>query len=115
MAPFSGQRNEPLSLRTVPSFKTSTKTFSKKKRIITRPLTLVKTKCPKSELVTAPYPTFNFRHKFSLLVVGPTQSGKTCFVQQMLENDRIEFKEKKKRRISWCSIFYRLSEDMHNT
>ena len=31
-------------------------------------------------LATEPYPDFMFRHKFSLLVVGPSQSGKTVFV-----------------------------------
>ena len=36
-------------------------------------------------LATKPYPQFNFRDKFSLLVVGLTQSGKTDFVQQILK------------------------------
>ena len=36
-----------------------------------------------ASLVTKLCPEFNFRHKFSLLVVGPTQSGKTYFVQQI--------------------------------
>jgi polynucleotide 5'-kinase involved in rRNA processing len=53
-------------------------------------------------LTTEPYPEFNFRHKFSLLVIGPTQSGKTYFVQQILESDRIVYEKKKKRRILWC-------------
>ena len=30
-----------------------------------------------ASMVTTPYPEFNFRHKFSLLVVGPTQTKKT--------------------------------------
>ena len=46
-------------------------------------------------------PEFNFRHKFSLLVVGPTQSGKTYFVQQILENNRIVYEEQKSIRIFW--------------
>lgn len=54
------------------------------------------------DLTTLPYPDFNFRHKFSLLVVGPSQSGKTHFVQQILEKDRIVFEKKRKRRILWC-------------
>ena len=53
-------------------------------------------------LSTEPYPNFNFWHKFSLLVVGPTQSGKTYFVQQILENDRIVYEKNKRRRILWC-------------
>ena len=44
---------------------------------------------------------FNFRHKFSLLVVGPTQSGKAYFVQQILENKRIVYEEQKSIRIFW--------------
>ena len=42
-----------------------------------------------TSLATKSCSEFNFRHKFSLLVVGPTQSGKTYFVQQILENSRI--------------------------
>ena len=54
-----------------------------------------------TSLATKPCPEFNFRHKFSLLVVGPTQSGKTYFVQHILENNRIVYEEKKSIRISW--------------
>ena len=42
-----------------------------------------------------------FRHQFSLLVVGPTQSGKTHFVKQILTSDRILYEAKKPRRVSW--------------
>ena len=38
---------------------------------------------------------FNFRHKFSLLVVGSTQSGKTYFVQQISKLNRIVYEEQK--------------------
>ena len=48
-----------------------------------------------------PCPEFNFRHKFSLLVVSPTKSGKTYFVQQILENNRIVYEEQKIIRIFW--------------
>ena len=34
-------------------------------------------------LETKAYPEFLFRHKFSLLVVGPTQCGKTFFVEKL--------------------------------
>ena len=56
-----------------------------------------------TSLATKPCPEFNFCHKFSLLplVVGPTQSGKTYFVQQILENDRIVYEEQKSIRIFW--------------
>ena len=51
---------------------------------------------------TKPYPEFAFRHKFSLLVVGPSQSGKTYFVQQILQNDHTLYEEEKQRRVLWC-------------
>ena len=52
-------------------------------------------------LATKPCPEFNFRHKFSLLVVGPTQSRKTYFVQQILKYNRIVYEEQKSIRIFW--------------
>ncbi|CAH3154550.1 unnamed protein product [Porites lobata] len=42
-----------------------------------------------------------FRHKFSLLVVGPSQSGKTVFVEQIRTRDRIVYETNKPRRILW--------------
>ena len=63
-----------------------------------RPRTAARTT---TSMGTKPYPVFNFRHKFSLLVVGPTQSGKTYFVQQILENNRISYEEQKSIRIFW--------------
>ena len=62
-----------------------------------RPRTAART----TSLTTKSCPEFNFRHKFSLLVVGPTQSGKTYFVQQILENNRIVYEEQKSIRIFW--------------
>ena len=57
-----------------------------------------------ASLATKPYPDFNFRHKFSLLVVGPTQSGKTYFVQQILKHNRIGYEEQKSIRIFGTTI-----------
>ena len=54
-----------------------------------------------ASMVTKPCPEFNFRHKFSLLVVGPTQSGKTYFVQQILKHNRIVYEEQNSIRIFW--------------
>ena len=42
-----------------------------------------------------------FRHKFSLLVVGPTQCGKTFFFEKILSTDCILYESKKSRPI-WC-------------
>ena len=52
-------------------------------------------------LATKSCPEFNFRHNFSLLVVGPTQSGKTYFVQQILKHNRVMYEEQKSIRIFW--------------
>ena len=52
-----------------------------------------------ASMVTKPCPEFNFRHKVSLLVVGPIHSGKTYFAQQILEHNRIVHKEQKSIRI----------------
>ena len=47
------------------------------------------------------YPEFAFQHPFSMLVVGPTQSGKTDFVEQMFEEPRFAFPTKRKGQILW--------------
>ena len=52
-------------------------------------------------MLTKPCTEFNIRHKFPLLVVGPTQSGKTYFVQQILKHSRIVYEERKSIRIFW--------------
>ena len=62
-----------------------------------RPRTAVRT----TSLATKFCPELKFRHKFSLLVVGPTQSGKTYFVQQIQKQNRIVYEEQKSIRISW--------------
>ena len=50
---------------------------------------------------TKAYPEFMFRHKFSLLVVGPTECGKAFFVEKILTMGRIIYESKKPRRIWW--------------
>ena len=47
------------------------------------------------------YPEFSFKHPFSMLVVGPTQSGKTHFVEQMLTTPLIEFPTDKEVQVTW--------------
>ena len=54
-----------------------------------------------TSLATKSCPEFNFPQKFSLLVVGPTQSGKTNFVQQVLKHNRIVYEEQKSIRLFW--------------
>ena len=50
---------------------------------------------------TKAYPEFIFRHKFSLLVVSPTECGKTFFFKKILTTDRTIYESKKPRRIWW--------------
>ena len=47
------------------------------------------------------YPEFRFKHMFSMMVVGPSQCGKTHFVQRLLTRDCIDFPEKKPRMVCW--------------
>ena len=59
-------------------------------------------KLPTSQcLETQPYPEFKFHHMFSMLVVGPTQCGKTYFVQQVLTKNCIEYPSEKPTQIYW--------------
>ena len=50
---------------------------------------------------TEPYPTFQFQHPSMMMVVGPTQSGKSYFVEQLLSSKRIKYPSRKTKRIQW--------------
>ena len=50
---------------------------------------------------TEPYPTFQFEHPSMMTVVGPTQSGKTHFVEQLLSSNCIKYPSRKTKRIQW--------------
>ena len=50
---------------------------------------------------TEPYPTFQFQHPSMMMVVGPTQSGKSYFVEQLLSSKRIKHPSRKTKRIQW--------------
>ena len=52
-------------------------------------------------LETQAYPKFMFQHMFSMLVVGPSQSGKTYFVQQLLTKKCIEYPCEKPLQVYW--------------
>jgi len=58
-------------------------------------------KQPKVCLEAIPYPEFKFNHMFSMLVVGPSQCGKTYFVEQLLTKPCVNYPNKKPRRIHW--------------
>ena len=68
-----------------------------KQREVTKPSKTVPNQC----LETRSYPDFKFNHMFSMLVVGPTQSGKTYFVEKVLTENCIQFPDKKPHQIIW--------------
>ena len=52
-------------------------------------------------LETMTYAEFKFYHMFSMLVVGPSQCGKTYFVEELLTKPCVKYPNKKLRRIQW--------------
>ena len=66
-------------------------------RLSKQPKTVQATNC----LETQAYPEFTFQHMFSMLVVGPSQCGKTYFVQQLLTKACIDYPEKKPMQVYW--------------
>jgi len=52
-------------------------------------------------LETKVYPEFKFNHMFSMLVVGPSQCGKTYFVEELLTKPCVNYPNKKQRKIQW--------------
>jgi len=57
------------------------------------------------------YPEFCFKHPLSMLVVGPTQSGKTHFVEQMLTTPVMDFPPNKDVQVTW---FYNQWQPRYN-
>ena len=66
-------------------------------RKVETPSVRVLNKC----LETRPYSDFTFNHMFSMLVVGPTQCGKTHFVEKILTENCIHYPNRKKKQIYW--------------
>ena len=56
---------------------------------------------PVHGLETQPHPDFVFQHPYSMMVVGPSQCGKTHFVHQLLTHKRIAYPDKKPMRVCW--------------
>ena len=54
-------------------------------------------KTPTADVLPEPYSNFRFRHKFSMMVAGPSMSGKSYCVKELLERDLIEYKDHRKR------------------
>ena len=57
---------------------------------------------PVDTLETLSYPEFAFQHPYSMIVVGPSQCGKTHFVHQLLTHKCIAFPNKKPILVVWC-------------
>ena len=53
-------------------------------------------------LETQPYPDFTFQHPYSMIVVGPSQCGKTHFVHQLLTHKCTVYPSKKPVLVVWC-------------
>ena len=56
---------------------------------------------PVHVLETQPYPDFAFQHPYSMMVVGPSQCGKTHFVHQLLTHKCITYPHKKPILVCW--------------
>ena len=64
-------------------------------------------------LETKPYPTFHFKHPAMMMIVGPTLSGKSYFVEQLLSSKSIKYPSRKAKRIrvfytQWQPLYDRL-------
>ena len=57
---------------------------------------------PRPCVDTQPHPEFAFQHPCSMVVVGPSQCGKTHFVHQLLTHKCIVYPNKKPWRVVWC-------------
>ena len=52
-------------------------------------------------LDTQPHPDFAFQHPYSMMVVGPSQCGKTHFVHQLLTHKCMAYPDKKPLQVVW--------------
>ena len=62
---------------------------------------------------TKPYPTFQFKHPAMMMIVGPTLSGKSYFVEQLLNSKSIKYPSRKAKQIhlfytQWQPLYDRL-------
>ena len=82
----------------------------RQKRRVTQHLQHSSVKEPTADIKSEACPSFRFRPKFSLMIVGPSMSGKSYFVKEILEKDHIHYEEPSKyRKIHW---FYGQYQDM---
>ena len=72
-------------------------TLTSTPRKVEKPSARVPNRC----LETRPYSDFKFNHMFSMLVVGPSQCGKTHFVEKILTENCIHYPSTKRKHIDW--------------
>ena len=70
-------------------------------------------------LETKPYPSFRFQHPATMMIVGPTQSGKSIFVEKLLQSALIKYPNRKAIRIhvfytQWQPLYDRLKDSHGN-
>ena len=53
---------------------------------------------PIVDVLLEAYPSFQFRHNFSLMVIVPNMSGKSYFVKELLEREHVEYENHRKCR-----------------
>ena len=92
--PFWGKPQNPFGVHQTSTQQT---TQSSKPRKVEKPPTRVSNRC----LETKSYPDFKFNHMFSMLVVGPSQCGKTYFVEKVFTENCIQFPDNKPQQIIW--------------
>ena len=68
---------------------------------------------------TKPYPSFQFQHPATIMIVGPTQSGKSNFVEKLLQSTLIKYPSRKAKRIhlfytQWQPLYDRLRDTHGN-
>ena len=72
-------------------------TLTSTPRKVEKPSARVPNRC----LETSPCSDFKFNHMFSMLVVGPSQCGKTHFVEKILTENCIHYPSTKRKHIDW--------------
>ena len=94
--PFWGMQQQTMGLNP-PLTQPQAQTLSSTPRKVEKPSARVLNRC----LETRPYSDFKFNHMFSMLVVGPSQCGKTHFVEKILTENCIHYPSTKRKHIDW--------------
>ena len=95
--PFWNMQQQPTKGLNSPFTQPQAQTLSGTPRKVEKPSARVPNRC----LETTLYPDFKFNHMFSMLVVGPSQCGKTHFVEKILTENCIHYPNTKPNHIDW--------------